>query len=102
MSPEAGSSVFIAGWGETVEGGSQSQFLKEAKIPVVNTTECNDLYSGAVNEETMFCAGFAHGGIDSCQGDSGGPLIVLSEDKPIAAGIISWGVVKGSKNFYAH
>ncbi|XP_078515096.1 transmembrane protease serine 12-like [Lissotriton helveticus] len=66
---------FISGWGRTTEGGSISRFLKEAQVDIIPTKICNqqDWYAGIVHD-TMICAGFERGGIDSCQGDSGGPF----------------------------
>mgnify|MGYP003729537029 CR=1 FL=1 len=98
--PDAGTPSFIAGWGRTSEDGIQSQFLNEARVPIVDLADCNELYEGAVNGDNMFCAGYAHGGIDSCQGDSGGSLIILNDNQPIAAGIVSWGVGCGRQGNY--
>ena len=82
------------------ESGASSQFLQEAKIPIIDFADCKDLYENAVNEDSMFCAGSAKGDIDSCQGDSGGPLIVLENERPILVGLVSWGVGCGRQGHY--
>ena len=38
---ESGREAFIAGWGLVKEDGSASQFLKEARIPIVSDQECS-------------------------------------------------------------
>ena len=88
----SGTDAFIAGWGKISEDGASSQFLQEARIPIIDDSECLALYEEAFSQETMFCAGFSHGGIDSCQGDSGGPLVVINGNVPTLTGIVSWGV----------
>ncbi|CAG5107778.1 Oidioi.mRNA.OKI2018_I69.chr1.g3483.t1.cds [Oikopleura dioica] len=97
---ESGSEAFIAGWGLVKEDGSASQFLKEARIPIVSNEECSVPYGDDFKAETMFCAGYAQGGIDSCQGDSGGPLVLLENDVPTAHGVVSWGVGCGRAGMY--
>jgi len=39
--------------------------------------------------DTMICAAYSQGGVDSCQGDSGGPLFDASTG--VQYGVVSWG-----------
>ena len=63
----------IAGWGTTSEGGDTPSTLQEAQVPITTDAYCGGAYSD-FDPQTMVCAGFAQGGVDTCQGDSGGPL----------------------------
>ena len=74
-----GTMATILGWGLTSDGGSGSDVLKEAQVPIVTDDECGRAYadpSWGWTPAEMICAGFPEGGTDTCQGDSGGPLIV--------------------------
>ncbi|HEV2812934.1 MAG TPA: serine protease [Solirubrobacteraceae bacterium] len=70
----AGTLETIVGWGRTKEGGSTPSILQEAQVPVTTHQYCNDAYDGDIDEQTMLCAGYPQGGVDTCQGDSGGPM----------------------------
>ena len=102
--PNVGTQLYAAGWGMTEENGDISMTLKEVAVPLVNLDICNDAdsYEGYVKEESMFCAGYADGGIDACQGDSGGPIVELNPAGTAArlVGIISWGKGCGRANYY--
>jgi trypsin len=63
----------IAGWGTTSEGGDTPDTLQEAQVPITTDATCAAAYSD-FDAQTMVCAGFPQGGVDTCQGDSGGPL----------------------------
>src|SRR3954449_348189 len=63
----------IVGWGTTSEGGDTPDTLQEAQVPVTTDADCAAAYSD-FEADTMLCAGFPQGGVDTCQGDSGGPL----------------------------
>jgi secreted trypsin-like serine protease len=63
----------IVGWGTTSEGGDIPSTLQEAQVPVTTDADCAAAYSD-FEAQTMLCAGFPQGGVDTCQGDSGGPL----------------------------
>lgn len=63
----------IAGWGTTSEGGDAPSVLQEAQVPVTTDAYCAGAYSD-FDAQTMVCAGYPAGGVDSCQGDSGGPM----------------------------
>ncbi len=87
-----GVSATVVGWGATSEGGSGSNALKEATVPVVSDTQCDAWYDGAITPSQHICAGYQQGGTDTCQGDSGGPLLVKdATNKFLLAGITSWG-----------
>lgn len=87
-----GREAYVTGWGRTSEGGTSSDTLKEAMVPIVADPDCGSAYGGAFVSALMVCAGFPAGGVDACQGDSGGPL-----QSPIdgggfrVTGIVSWG-----------
>jgi secreted trypsin-like serine protease len=78
-----GTMATILGWGATSDGGSGSDVLKEARVPLVSDADCGRAYadpSWNFNASIMVCAGYPQGGTDTCQGDSGGPLIVPAPD----------------------
>jgi secreted trypsin-like serine protease len=86
--------LLVAGWGALIEGGSGSDYLVSAKMPVVSNTDCNkpESYDGAVTDN-MFCAGLRSGGLDACQGDSGGPAVAYDDasHRPMLEGVIATG-----------
>lgn len=84
---EPGTPAQVYGWGATEEGGSQSDVLRRADVPLVSDEECAQAYGGSLIPDEMVCAGVPEGGVDSCQGDSGGPLV--AGDRLI--GIVSFG-----------
>ena len=93
---DPGSNATITGWGTTSEGGDASDVLREAVVPIRSDDYCSDAYdpwwrSSSFHGESMLCAGFDEGGVDSCQGDSGGPLMVAGPDGWLQAGVVSWG-----------
>jgi len=67
----------IVGWGATEEGGDLPDILQEAQVPITTDDYCADAY-GDFDAQTMVCAGFPQGGVDTCQGDSGGPMFGTS------------------------
>jgi secreted trypsin-like serine protease len=69
----AGALETIVGWGATEEGGEPSDTLQEARVPITTDAFCASAYSD-FDPQTMVCAGFPEGGVDTCQGDSGGPM----------------------------
>jgi trypsin len=69
----AGTMETIVGWGVTSEGGSQPDRLQEAQVPITTDSYCAGVYRD-FDPQTMVCAGFPQGGVDTCQGDSGGPM----------------------------
>jgi secreted trypsin-like serine protease len=69
----AGTLETIVGWGTTEEGGDTPDTLQEAQVPVTTDAYCSGAYSD-FDVNTMVCAGYPQGGVDTCQGDSGGPM----------------------------
>jgi secreted trypsin-like serine protease len=69
----AGTLETIVGWGATEEGGEVPDNLQEAQVPITTDAYCAGAYSD-FDPQTMVCAGFPQGGVDTCQGDSGGPM----------------------------
>ncbi|HEU4658099.1 MAG TPA: serine protease [Capillimicrobium sp.] len=63
----------IVGFGVTEEGGDAPDVLQEAEVPIVADPDCEAAYPDEF-DETMICAGYPEGGVDTCQGDSGGPM----------------------------
>ncbi|KAJ8400323.1 hypothetical protein AAFF_G00397060 [Aldrovandia affinis] len=72
--------------------GPSSRFLREALVPLIDRSVCNlpHVYGGAITD-TMICAGYLAGGVDSCQGDSGGPLVTEEGSVWWLVGDTSWG-----------
>ncbi|MFE7274462.1 S1 family peptidase [Streptomyces sp. NPDC057623] len=83
----AGTTARIIGWGTTSSGGSSSNQLRTATVPIVSNSSCASSYGSDFLSSDMVCAGYTSGGVDTCQGDSGGPLIIGG----VLAGITSWG-----------
>eukprot|EP00591_Stephanopyxis_turris_P016534 CAMPEP_0195540544 /NCGR_PEP_ID=MMETSP0794_2-20130614/50624_1 /TAXON_ID=515487 /ORGANISM="Stephanopyxis turris, Strain CCMP 815" /LENGTH=565 /DNA_ID=CAMNT_0040674613 /DNA_START=1 /DNA_END=1694 /DNA_ORIENTATION=- len=94
----AGSILWVIGWGRTASGGSTSSKLQHVDVNFVSNTECNNKYSEQITSN-MLCA--ASLGKDACQGDSGGPLIAkkgsAAEDELV--GCVSWGYGCASPNY---
>jgi secreted trypsin-like serine protease len=87
-----GTTARIIGWGTTTQGGggSPSDDLLEANVPIISDAECQEDYLGEFDPNTMVCA---YDGVhDTCQGDSGGPLMVPDGAGFVLAGITSWGI----------
>uniref|UniRef100_A0A8R1V327 Peptidase S1 domain-containing protein n=1 Tax=Pristionchus pacificus TaxID=54126 RepID=A0A8R1V327_PRIPA len=82
-----------AGWGRTSERGRSSKVLREIRVPIIPTYECNNFraYRGLIHIPSMVCAGSFKGDVDSCQGDSGGPLMCERAGKWELQGVVSWG-----------
>ncbi|XP_068767352.1 enteropeptidase isoform X2 [Struthio camelus] len=82
---------FIAGWGGIVNQGPTSNILQEAEVPLITNEKCQQQMPEYNITESMMCAGYDKGGVDSCQGDSGGPLMSEDGNKWFLAGVTSFG-----------
>jgi len=89
----AGTPLTVSGWGTTWQGGELSDELMRVDVPVVSNQQCQASYgpAGANIADTMLCAGYAQGGMDSCQGDSGGPMFGSAGGEQQLVGVVSWG-----------
>ena len=86
----------IAGWGNTsAEGEEFPDTLQKAQVPITTDEYCESRYSDDegydFDPETMVCAGYPQGGVDTCQGDSGGPLFADAGGVRRVVGVTSWG-----------
>jgi len=86
---EPGVAVFATGWGQ-IEEGKDRGFQSELTQVDLTSVDCSSLemYRGKT-DDNMMCA--SSPGEDTCTGDSGGPLVV-ERDRPLLAGIVSWGL----------
>jgi len=105
--PATGSMCVGIGWGNTLPGNgdSPSDVLRQATVPIVDSTVCNDAdhYAGVLNATMQICAGWPKdGGADTCDSDSGGPLLCKSSSGQwVAQGVLSFGMGAkcGSKDY---
>ncbi|XP_026494278.1 CLIP domain-containing serine protease HP8-like [Vanessa tameamea] len=99
ITPELRNNLFdgyymeVAGWGKT-ETKSTSNVKLKVRVPVINRTDCQNIYNRAGRSitENQLCAGGLQGQ-DSCRGDSGGPLMgqLSSMENWMAVGVVSYG-----------
>ena len=81
-----GSNVEISGWGSTSETGDTVDTLQAATVPMTSDATCAEEYGSNFDPDTMVCAGYQDGGVDTCYGDSGGPLEAPLGDGAVSAG----------------
>ncbi|XP_072523531.1 hyaluronan-binding protein 2-like [Salminus brasiliensis] len=94
-----GTECTISGYGVTEHDEEGSSQLLDAKVLLISQKQCMAprVYGDRL-DDSMFCAGHMHGGVDSCQGDSGGPLICKQNSTSYVYGVVSWGDACGKKN----
>ncbi|KAM9458118.1 serine protease 56-like [Salvelinus alpinus] len=99
LEPPTGSPCLVAGWGSLYEDGPSVDVVMEAKVPLLPQSVCKTTLGKELVTNTMLCAGYLSGGVDSCQGDSGGPLIYQDHvsGRFQLQGITSWGDGCGEK-----
>ncbi|XP_027877310.1 uncharacterized protein prss56 isoform X1 [Xiphophorus couchianus] len=99
VDPPTGSPCLVAGWGSLYEDGPSADVVMEAKVPLLPQNTCKTALGKDLVTNTMLCAGYLSGGIDSCQGDSGGPLIYQDRisGRFQLFGVTSWGDGCGEK-----
>uniref|UniRef100_A0A3Q1I514 Peptidase S1 domain-containing protein n=1 Tax=Acanthochromis polyacanthus TaxID=80966 RepID=A0A3Q1I514_9TELE len=75
MEPPTGSPCLVAGWGvypcvSFSTDGPSADVVMEAKVPLLPQSTCKSALGKELVTNTMLCAGYLSGGIDSCQVDS--------------------------------
>ncbi|XP_041480192.1 uncharacterized protein LOC121427594 isoform X25 [Lytechinus variegatus] len=70
---------YVSGWGALEEGGPSPDILQDAIVGLISDEDCASSYT-SFSSESMICAGYLAGGVDTCQGDSGGPLMCEGTD----------------------
>jgi hypothetical protein len=74
--PNVGTSVTVAGWGDTTESDAESQLsdaLMRVNVNVISNADCEDSSDGRGSDyynqitESMLCATYGGGGKDACQ-----------------------------------
>jgi Trypsin len=100
---DPGRPAYISGWG-SIDDGSFPDDLHAAEIEMIANADCESAYPAPPPPppdpvdpyfvgETMVCAGFLEGGVDTCGGDSGGPLVVPFDGGGFRlVGDTSWGL----------
>jgi len=91
--------VVVSGWGiNSTEYLTNAENLHAASVQIIDRDVCREAYVAYEEVQiyitnNMICAGILDvGGVDFCSGDSGGPLALLSGERPVLYGIVSWGV----------
>ncbi|XP_077970626.1 uncharacterized protein LOC120328336 isoform X2 [Styela clava] len=99
-----GETCVIAGWGSKEVLATLFERDKEtlyyAHVYILANSLCNS-YEALKNSlsDSMMCAGYPGGGVDSCRGDSGGPLMCKVPGKGYQIkGVVSWGRGCGKSN----
>lgn len=93
----------VTGWGQLVDGGSVSRFLREVRLPIIPQGTCRQSLLGTkfVATRNTFCAGNAQEAVaDACRGDSGGPFVAEHKKIWYLIGLVSWGDGCAKKDRY--
>jgi len=78
--PDAGTTVFLAGWGSVNRDGGDTDTLRQVNIPIVSEEKCKQKNGDRVAERILFCAGVDEGGKGQCfDGDLGDPLVIQDQ-----------------------
>jgi len=98
-----GSSVLVAGWGATSEGGNTADRLQEVPLQVYDQNICQNTYeniTGLSLGPGVLCAGTPQGGRDACKGFGGGALLYRQKNTNnwVEVGILSAGAGCGRRD----
>ncbi|XP_030260626.1 transmembrane protease serine 2-like [Sparus aurata] len=90
---------WITRFGPTANGDSDSEYLTEAQVSLIDTADCNSsiAYSGRISKD-MLCARETGAATDLCHADSGGPLVTLQDGVWWLIGDSIWGEHCTEKN----
>lgn len=80
-----GDYVVVSGWGNTSNRGSASNVLKEASLPIINNSQCEN------SPGHVICGGGSYN-LSACNGDSGGPFVARQNGISYSIGSVSWGI----------
>ncbi|KAK9530357.1 hypothetical protein VZT92_011863 [Zoarces viviparus] len=95
----SGTECVISGWGVTETQKFGTNKLMDARVHLISQEKCKAPHVyGDSPDDSMLCAGYLKGGVDSCQGDSGGPLVCQRNGTHYVVGVVSWGDGCGLKN----
>lgn len=88
-----GKKLTVSGWGRiNPDSTEKPDLLQSVDVPVISQDECIKAYEPKRDiTDSMICAGYKTGGMDSCQSDSGGPLTYEENGKSYLIGVVSWG-----------
>ena len=96
--------VYIAGWGDTQDGGRSPRRLRSTGIYALQDRHCESSFGRFYDGRVMMCAGlYPYRERDTCQGDSGGPLAWWNGRRWKLLGVTSWGngCAQGDPGVYA-
>ncbi|KAK9530358.1 hypothetical protein VZT92_011863 [Zoarces viviparus] len=95
----SGTECVISGWGATEKTKFGTNKLLQAPVLLISQEKCKAprVYGDSL-DDSMLCAGYLRGGVDSCQGDSGGPLVCQRNGTHYVVGVVSWSKGCGLKN----
>ncbi|XP_044536744.1 transmembrane protease serine 11B-like [Gracilinanus agilis] len=96
----AGDRAIVTGWGKLSINGPYPKKLQQATVKIIDRDTCNapQAYHGLVTD-SMLCAGYMSGKVDSCEADSGGPLVSFDHiGSWYLTGVVSWGEGCGKVN----
>jgi secreted trypsin-like serine protease len=93
----------VSGWGSSdPEEDRISDILQKVGLPLTSDEVCREAYDPADIADSMLCAGFPSGGLDTCRGDTGDPLVCFDRPVPYLCGIFSWQHTNcGEPKFYS-
>ncbi len=97
-----GKQASVIGWGFRQSGGTTSNVLQHASLPVISNGLCDAAYNGVMAiQPTMLCAGDGVGGPSICTRDSGAPLMIRVRDQDVLIGVGSFSFGCGISGYYS-
>ncbi|CAH1116597.1 unnamed protein product [Phaedon cochleariae] len=91
-----GKQIIVTGWGADATGHT-SMILQKVELPIVDLTECQNIYKAENRAKIsikQLCAG-GRNRKDSCRGDSGGPMqtaaYINGDTRYVQQGVVSFG-----------